>query len=135
MDDIISELNPVSSAPSIEQAQSHNAAADNRQGMIQASNADFEATSLRPQHQKIAPSEKNQSAMNNLRSPKKAHAPTAAHNGKKIAANNVKSSGYGQANANGIRQVRSNGSQQYMGDQQRDHVKDGNTVSKKTGQM
>ena len=30
MDDIISELNPVSSAPSIEQAQSHNAAADNR---------------------------------------------------------------------------------------------------------
>jgi hypothetical protein len=60
-----------------------------------------------------------------MKSPKKAQVPGAAHNGKKIATNNVKSSGYGQI-ATG-RQSK-NGQ---MGDSQREHVKDANTVAKK----
>ena len=92
MDDIISELNPVSSTQSTGQVQSQ-AVADVKQGRPQA---DLEAPHLRPQHQKIAPSEKNQATIRNMKSPKKAQVPAAAHNGKKIATNNVKSSGYGQ---------------------------------------
>ena len=85
MDDIISELNPGSQAPSTVVQSQPDLSHPN----------DLETPHVRTQHQKIT--ESNESVTKALKSPKKAQVGAAAHNGKKIAANNVKSSGYGQA--------------------------------------